>query len=324
MTSILIKSPMIYDGTGAPPFVSDILIKNDKIESISNIESTSDRLVIEANGLAASPGFIDTHTHSDGALLNIPQHAHSLRQGVTTEILGQDGLSYAPLSRENYLLNRRYLSGILGLPPKNLDMSSVTAFRENYDRKVSINTAYCIAHGAIRLETVGFNDKPLRDTSLGKAKELVRRGMEEGAVGLATGMSYFPNAWSDTEEIIELCSVVAEFGGVYVTHLRDKNIDRGFGGGGITEALEISKRSGVKLHFSHFRTDENTAGEVANRIEEIDQAISEGVDVSLELYPYPTGSTFPLSFFPSYAHEGGLAGLLEKLRNPNEKNLLAD
>ena len=324
MTSILIKSPMIYDGTGAPPFVSDILIKNNKIESISDIESTSDRLVIEANGLAASPGFIDTHTHSDGALLNIPQHAHSLRQGVTTEILGQDGLSYAPLSRENYLLNRRYLSGILGLPPKNLDMSSVTAFRENYDGKVSINTAYCIAHGAIRLETVGFNDKPLRDTSLGKAKELVRRGMEEGAVGLATGMSYFPNAWSDTEEIIELCSVVAEFGGVYVTHLRDKNIDRGFGGGGITEALEISKRSGVKLHFSHFRTDENTAGEVSNRIEEIDQAISEGVDVSLELYPYPTGSTFPLSFFPSYAHEGGLAGLLEKLRNPNEKNLLAD
>ena len=324
MTSILIKSPMIYDGTGAPPFVSDILIKNDKIESISNIESTSDRLVIEANGLAASPGFIDTHTHSDGALLNIPQHAHSLRQGVTTEILGQDGLSYAPLSRENYLLNRKYLSGILGLPPKDLDMSSVTAFRENYDRKVSINTAYCIAHGAIRLETVGFNDKPLRDISLGKAKELVRRGMEEGAVGLATGMSYFPNAWSDTEEIVELCSVVAEFGGVYVTHLRDKNIDRGFGGGGITEALEISKRSGVKLHFSHFRTDENTAGEVSNRIEEIDQAISEGVDVSLELYPYPTGSTFPLSFFPSYAHEGGLAGLLEKLRNPNEKNLLAD
>ena len=324
MTSILIKSPMIYDGTGAPPFVSDILIKNNKIESISNIESTSDRLLIEAHGLAASPGFIDTHTHSDGALLNIPQHAHSLRQGVTTEILGQDGLSYAPLSRENYLLNRKYLSGILGLPPKDLDMSSVTAFRENYDRKVSINTAYCIAHGAIRLETVGFNDKPLRDTSLGKAKELVRRGMEEGAVGLATGMSYFPNAWSDTEEIIELCSVVAEFGGVYVTHLRDKNIDRGFGGGGITEALEISKRSGVKLHFSHFRTDENTAGEVANRIEEIDQAISEGVDVSLELYPYPTGSTFPLSFFPSYAHEGGLAGLLEKLRNPNEKNLLAD
>ncbi|MCH2318299.1 MAG: D-aminoacylase [SAR202 cluster bacterium] len=324
MTAILIKSSKIYDGTGAPPFVSDILIKDDRIESISNIEPTSDHLVIESNGLAASPGFIDTHTHSDGALLNNPQHAQSLRQGVTTEILGQDGLSYAPLSKSNYLLNRRYLSGILGLPPENLDMSSITAFRKNYDRKVSINTAYCIAHGAIRLETVGFEDRPLKASPLEKAKDLVRSGMEEGAVGLATGMSYFPNAWSDTEEIIELCSVVSEFGGVYVTHLRDKNIDRGFGGGGVTEAIEIARQSGVKLHFSHFRTDENTAGEVSKRIEEIDQAISEGMDISLELYPYPTGSTFPLSFFPSYAHEGGLEAVLEKLRTPVEKNRLAN
>ena len=324
MTAILIKSSKIYDGTGAPPFVSDILIKDDRIESISNIEPTSDHLVIESNGLAASPGFIDTHTHSDGALLNNPQHAQSLRQGVTTEILGQDGLSYAPLSKSNYLLNRRYLSGILGLPPENLDMSSITAFRKNYDRKVSINTAYCIAHGAIRLETVGFEDRPLKASPLEKAKDLVRSGMEEGAVGLATGMSYFPNAWSDTEEIIELCSVVSEFGGVYVTHLRDKNIDRGFGGGGVTEAIEIARQSVVNLHFSHFRTDENTAGEVSKRIEEIDQAISEGMDISLELYPYPTGSTFPLSFFPSYAHEGGLEAVLEKLRTPVEKNRLAN
>ena len=324
MTAILIKSSKIYDGTGAPPFVSDILIKDDRIESISNIEPTSDHLVIESNGLAASPGFIDTHTHSDGALLNNPQHAQSLRQGVTTEILGQDGLSYAPLSKSNYLLNRRYLSGILGLPPENLDMSSIAAFRKNYDRKVSINTAYCIAHGAIRLETVGFEDRPLKASPLEKAKDLVRSGMEEGAVGLATGMSYFPNAWSDTEEIIELCSVVSEFGGVYVTHLRDKNIDRGFGGGGVTEAIEIARQSGVKSHFSHFRTDENTAGEVSKRIEEIDQAISEGMDISLELYPYPTGSTFPLSFFPSYAHEGGLEAVLEKLRTPVEKNRLAN
>ena len=120
-------------------------------------------------------------------------------------------------------------------------MASITGVRKNYDRKVSSNTAYCIAHGAIRLETVGFEDRPLKASPLEKAKDLVRSGMEEGAVGLATGMSYFPNAWSDTEEIIELCSVVSEFGGVYVTHLRDKNIDRGFGGGGVTEAIEIAR-----------------------------------------------------------------------------------
>ena len=90
-------------------------------------------------------------------------------------------------------------------------MSTVAAFKSHYDRKVSINTAYCIAHGAIRLETVGFKDMPLRGEQLDKAKNLIRQGMEEGAVGLATGMSYFPNAWSDTDELVELCKVVAEY-----------------------------------------------------------------------------------------------------------------
>jgi N-acyl-D-amino-acid deacylase len=122
-------------------------------------------------------------------------------------------------------MNRRYLAGILGEPPEDLDMSSVAAFRSHYDNKVSINTAYNIAHGAIRIETVGFRDAPLTGDALDKAKQLVREGMEQGAVGLATGMSYMPNAWSDTDELIELCKVVREYGGVYVTHLRDVNTD---------------------------------------------------------------------------------------------------
>ena len=312
---------MIYDGSGAPAYSGDILVRGDRIEAVGKFDDTESERIIEGGGLAAAPGFIDTHTHSDGKLLEDPQHSNSLRQGVTTEILGQDGLSYSPLSRENYLVNRRYLSGILGLPPDNLDMSTVAAFKSHYDRKVSINTAYCIAHGAIRLETVGFKDMPLRGEQLDKAKNLIRQGMEEGAVGLATGMSYFPNAWSDTDELVELCKVVAEYGGVYVTHLRDKNTDRGFGGGGVAEALEIGRRSGAKVHFSHFRTDESTAGRVRERTELIDKAINEGIDISLELYPYPTGSTFPLSFLPSYAHEGGPEAIMQRLENPQERKL---
>ena len=315
---------MIYDGSGAPAYSGDILVRGDRIEAVGKFDDTESERIIEGGGLVAAPGFIDTHTHSDGILLEDPQHSNSLRQGVTTEILGQDGLSYSPLSRENYLANRRYLSGILGLPPEKLDMSTVAAFKSHYDRKVSINTAYCIAHGAIRLETVGFKDMPLRGEQLDKAKNLIRQGMEEGAVGLATGMSYFPNAWSDTDELVELCKVVAEYGGVYVTHLRDKNTDRGFGGGGVAEALEIGRRSGAKVHFSHFRTDESTAGRVRERTELIDKAINEGIDISLELYPYPTGSTFPLSFLPSYAHEGGPEAIMQRLENPQERKKLSD
>ena len=324
MPDLYIRNCTIYDGTGLPPTSGNILVKNDRIEAVGDLGEVSGARTIDGTGLAASPGFIDTHTHSDGSLLENPQHANSLRQGVTTEILGQDGLSYAPLSKENYLANRTYLSGILGLPSAELDMSSVASFKSHYHNKVSINTAYCIAHGAIRLETVGFEDVPLTGTNLDKAKDLIRRGMEDGAVGLATGMSYFPNAWSDTEELIELCKVVAEYQGVYVTHLRDKNTDRAFGDGGVPEALEIGRKSGVKVHFSHFRTDEGTAGQVQARTALIDEAIKEGVDVSLELYPYPTGSTFPLSFLPSYAHEGGLEAVMDRLRDPDERKRLSD
>ena len=151
ISDILIQNCKIYDGTGSTPSSGDILIKGDRIEAVGRFESTEVSRIIEARGMAASPGFIDTHTHSDGKLLEDPQHANSIRQGVTTEILGQDGLSYAPLSKENYLANRKYLSGILGLPSAELDMSSVPSFKSHFHNRVSINTAYCIPHGAIRV-----------------------------------------------------------------------------------------------------------------------------------------------------------------------------
>ena len=181
-------------------------------------DSTSKKK-IDATGYIVSPGFIDTHAHSDGALLNDPQHANGLRQGITTEILGQDGLSYAPLSRENYLMNKRYLAGLLGDPPNDLDMSSVKSFRSHYHKKVAINTAYPIPHCAVRLETLGFTDSKLEGKNLDQARQIIAEGMEQGAIGLSTGMSYFPNAWSTTEELISLCEIVADYGGVYITHL---------------------------------------------------------------------------------------------------------
>ena len=316
MASILIRNCSIIDGTGTPRYNSNILVENDKIQAIGELSNVTAETIIEADGLICSPGFIDTHTHSAGILLTEPHPANALRQGVTTEILGQDGVSYAHLSKEKYLENRTYLSGILGLPPAELDMSSIESFRTHYHKKVAINTAYLIPHGAIRLNVLGFRDKPLDKASMAHAKDLIREGISQGAVGIATGMSYFPNAWSDTQELIELCKTTANLGGVYVTHLRDVNTERAYGGGGVPEALEIGKKSGIPVHFSHFRPQEDNAGKVAERVHLIDEAKKSGVDISLELYPYPTGSTFPLSFLPSYAHEGGVNAIMERLQNP--------
>ena len=156
MFDVLIVGGTVVDGTGSPGFRADLGIIGESIEAVGDLSKSEARRVINATGLTVSPGFIDTHAHSDGALLMDPQHANGLRQGITTEILGQDGLSYAPLSAENYRVYRRYLAGILGEPPEDLDMSSVAAFRSHYHKKVAINTAYNVAHGAIRLETLGF------------------------------------------------------------------------------------------------------------------------------------------------------------------------
>jgi N-acyl-D-amino-acid deacylase len=324
MFDVVIVGGDVVDGTEAPAYRADLGISGEKIEAIGDLSKADARRVVDATGHVVSPGFIDTHAHSDAALLTDPQHANGLRQGITTEILGPDGLSYAPLSAENYPVYRKYLAGILGEAPEDLDMSSVASFRSHYHKKVSINTAYCVAHGAIRLETVGFRDAPLVGDALERAKGMVREGIEQGAVAFATGMSYYPNCWSDTDELVELCSAARQAGGVYVTHLRDVNRDRGFGGGGVPEAVEIGRRAQIGVHFSHYRTLPSEAGKVAEKMELIDLAKADGLDCTLELYPYPSGSSFSVMFLPPYAQEGGPDAILERLEDDGQRRELVD
>ena len=334
MFDVLILGGKVVDGTGSPGIRADVGITGETISAIGDLSSAEARRAINAAGLVVSPGFIDTHAHSDAALLVDPQHAAGLRQGITTEILGQDGLSYSPLSRENYLVYRRYLACILGEPPADLDMSSVAAFRSHYHNKVAINTAYLVAYGAVRLETAGFDDVPLTGSALERAKGLIREGIEQGAVGLCSGLAYYPAGWSDTAEVIELCRATHEAGGVYATHLRDHDPARGFGGGGVPEALELGRRSGVRVHFSHFLHYPNTVlgpwpamvrtGMVTENLRLIDEAKAEGVDCSLELYPYPSGCNFPVKYFPAYAHVGGPDAIIQRLKDPVERRKLVD
>ncbi len=323
MFDALIIGGTVVDGSGVPGFRADVGIEGETIQAVGDLSHSEARRVIDAKGLVVSPGFIDTHTHSEGILLSDPQHAYGLRQGITTEIMGLDGVSFAPLSPENYRLNRRYLAGLLGDPPDDLDTSSVAAFRASYHRQVAINTAYLVPHGAVRLEVLGFRDAPLAGDGLELAKRLVREGIEQGAVGLSAGLSYYPGTWSDTEELVELCKTVREAGGVYVTELRKLNTDRGFGGGGVAEALETARRSGVSIHFAHYRTAPETAGDLDTLLEQIDQAKTEGVDVSLDIYPYPAGSSFPVGYLPDYAQEGGPDTIVRLLGDPAERARLA-
>ncbi len=321
MFDVLITGGTVVDGTGAPGYAADVGITGEKIAALGDLSKAAAGRVIDASGLIVAPGFIDTHTHSEGDLLVNPQHACGLRQGITTELLGIDGMSYAPLSRENFLTYRRWLKGILGEPPEDLDMSSVEAFREHYHRKVAINTAYLVPNGTLRLESVGFRDVPLAADSgaMQRYKALLREGLEQGAVGFTTGSAYYPGPWTSTEELIEIVEVVRDLDRVYMAEPRRANLERAFGGGGVAEVLEIGRRTGVKVHFAHHRTGPHNAGNVRELLGPIDEAKAEGVDVTLDIYPYASGSTIPVSFLPSWAQEGGPDAIVARLKDPDER-----
>ena len=324
MFDVVISGGTVVDGSGAPGYRADVGINGERIDAIDDLSRAEAHRVINATNMTVSPGFVDTHTHSEGPLLLDPQHANGLRQGITTEILGLDGMSYAPLSSENYRIYRHWLGGLLGDPSEDLDMSSVAAFRANYHKKVAINTAYLVPNGTIRLEVLGFHDLPLVGDALAKARRLIREGIEQGAVGFSSGGAYYPGPWADTEELIELCKTVREAGSVYMAEVRRTNRDRAYSGGGIPEALEIARRSGVRLHLAHTRTAPETAGGAAKLMEPVDQAESEGVDCTLDIYPYPGGSSIAVSFPPSYAQEGGPDALIQRLKDPSERSKISN
>ncbi len=319
---VVIKNGTVVDGTGRPGRRADVGIVGDRVAAVGDLSGpdVSAATVIDATGKVVCPGFIDTHVHSDLMLLAEPAHEAALRQGVTTEILGQDGLSYAPLSAENLQAYRRYLAGLNGNPDLACTWSTVAEFRACFDRTVAVNTAYLVPHGAIRLEAVGFRDVPLVGEALERARRLLAQGLEEGAVGFSTGLSYYPCSWADTDELVELCRVAARYDRPYVTHLR--TVFRAGRFDPVEEALEIGRRSGVKVHFSHFRTGPLTAGQVEQITAPIDRAKAAGVDCTLETYPYPTGSSQGVMFLPPWAHDGGPDALLARLRDPEARRRL--
>jgi N-acyl-D-amino-acid deacylase len=324
MFDLTILGGTVVDGTGKPGYRADIGITGEIIAAIGDLSQAATARSIDAAGLVVAPGFVDTHTHSEGALLVDPQHAYGLRQGITTEFLGIDGMSYAPLSGDNYRTYRHWLGGLLGDPPDDLDMSSVAAFRSHYHKKVAINTAYLVPHATVRLEVVGFNDVPLRDDALAKARRLVREGLEQGAVGFTTGSGYYPGPWADTAELVALCQEVHDADKVYMNEPRRVNLDRAFGQHGVSEAVEVAQKADVRLHLAHYRTHPDSAGRIDKIMAPIDEAKGPRPDISFDIYPYPSGSSIPLSMLPSDAQIGGPKAILRRLSDAAERARIAD
>lgn len=323
----LIRGAEVIDGTGAPRGKKDILIRGDRIERIADCIPPETLLrdaadVIHAEGLVCAPGFIDTHSHSDLYALTNPELLPKLMQGITTEVLGQDGISMSPLPEEHIQDWRKNLAGLDG------DSDAVDWNYESTDRYLgmleevhaSTNLAYLAPHGNIRLKAMGFAGRAATDVEIERMCKFMREEMESGCLGLSTGLIYIPCAYAGTKELIALCKVVAEYGGVFVVHQRSEADDIL---ASMEEVLSIGRESGVHVHFSHFKVcGAKNWDKLPQMLALLSNAAAEGIVVSFDQYPYVAGSTMLGVLLPPWAHEGGTGALMRRLADDGQREAM--
>jgi N-acyl-D-amino-acid deacylase len=316
---LLIRGAAVLDGTGAEAFRADVVVQDGRIARIlAQPEGVSARRRIDAGGLVLCPGFIDMHAHSDLQILVNPDHAAKVTQGVTCEVLGQDGLSFAPVDAGTRDALRRQIAGWNGEPDDfDFSWSTVAGYLDRLDAGIACNAAYLVPQGTLRMMVVGDDNRPADDNERARMRALLTAGLREGAVGMSSGLTYTPGMFADTDELVELCRVVAEFGGYYSPHHRSygANALRAY-----AEMVDVARRSRCPLHLTHATLNfAPNRGRAPELLALIDAALAEGVDITLDTYPYLPGSTTLVALLPSWAAAGGPDALLGRLADPTER-----
>ena len=318
MVDVLIQGGTVIDGTGNIGFKGDVAVEGDRVRILmGDTSSVQAADIIDAVGCIVAPGVIDTHTHSDLMALAEPLNEPKIMQGVTTEMTGVDGIGYAPLSSEDLEKMLVLYSGLNGHPKLDYSWRTIAEYLEQFRHKVSGNVAYLIPNGCLRTAAVGWDDRPATQDEIQKMQDMIRQGMAEGACGLSTGLDYPPGSWASTDELVNLCKTVAECGGVYSTHVRYNLGDGVFDG--FREAVTIGRRSGCPVHITHFYAMPALRGQTDRMMKFIDDAISNGIDVTFDSYPYDAGSTSLTIILPQWAMQGGPDALLKRLQNKNDR-----
>jgi N-acyl-D-amino-acid deacylase len=312
MLDLLIENGRVLDGAGNPWYEGHVGVRDGRIVSVgASAEPASRR--IDAHGLFVCPGFTDMHTHSDIQLLANPAHECKVHQGVTCDVVGQDGLAFAPVTDEVREQLRRQLAGWNGDPPGfDWGWNSVSEYLDRFDRGVAINAAYLVPHATVRMVVMGSDDRAPTEGELVEMKRLVLEGLQQGAVGLSSGLTYAPGMYATDDELVELCSVMRETGGFYTPHHRNYGISAIEA---YRDCIEIARRARVPLHYAHahlgFPCNRGRAPEL---LAMIDQARAEGIDVTMETYPYLAGSTYLHAYLPGWVLVGGPADVIARLR----------
>ncbi len=315
---LVLKNGTIIDGTGRMGYPADVAIRRNYILAIDTPGTLVAGEEIDCSGMIIAPGFIDTHSHSDLRILSEPQLPMKIRQGITLEVFGQDGVSVAPIRAADQPQVARSLAGLDGKLDRAWDWQSVAEYLAAIERAhPAIDCAYLIPHGAVRLSVMGMEDRLARAEEIRAMQELIRQSMREGAFGMSTGLIYPPCCFADTAELIELCRAVAEFDGIFVSHMRSES---DYIEDAVAEMIEVGKQSGVRVHISHFKIAgrENWA-RIDGVLEMVNRAQAEGVRLTADQYPYAAGSTMLGAILPPWVHAGGVEETLKRLANGEER-----
>jgi len=292
---VIIRGGRILDGSGNPWFIADIGIWGDRILAIDDLSDARAATVIDASGLYVTPGFIDVHSHAAGGLVTRERSEGRalLTQGLTTVVINPDGRS-PDIQGQRYAL---------------------------VEHGLGVNVAPMVGHGTTRGAVLGMDDRPATNAELQRMREIVRTGMEAGAYGLSSGLFYAPGSYAPLDEVIDLAAVVAEYGGVYASHIRDE-ADYTIGVvASVDEVIEVARRAGVPGIVTHVKAlGPNVWGESATIVQHIEAARVEGIEMYADQYPYEASSTgLSAALLPRWSQAGGAAAMAERFADPETR-----
>jgi len=283
---LIIRGGKVVDGSGNPWYHADIAIKNDRIAEIGQLSNHEAKRVIDAHGLVVAPGFIDPHTHALRGIFEVPNAESALLQGVTTLTEGNDGSSPYPIDRH---------------------------YADIDNLRISPNWAVFVGQGTIRQRVIGFGLRKATPDEMERMKQMVRDAMEQGALGISTGLFYVPGSFTSTEEVIELSKVAAEYDGIYISHIREEAaqlIDS------VQETIRIGEEANIPVQITHHKVIgvENWGASIES-LRLVDEARKRGVDVTIDQYPYTASQTSINALIPQWAQAGGREEMLSRINS---------